>query len=302
MASGRRPKISPLIHQIASLGAISGCRATVSSDVREPAEPPMIVVLPRPSVSISPARVSACMLDSKSVSNLRSEAPVFGRSQSRTCLPPSASASASSRTPAVSLSNRPPGVRATGSPSPCSSYAMFRPFTFAVGIPLLPFSGLDWPSRRSLGQRPRGSLGVDPVRDPAPEVGERPRPVHGQGADEAPAGIRIDERRPRPFYREIPDDLVAGNALGMADHLELPAVLVGPDVRDRRVRPLVVRVGDVVCDESRLVDRVRPVLDALRRRLLQVMPPRDVAGGEHVLGADRAAELVADDTVVEQQP
>jgi hypothetical protein len=50
-----------------------------------------------------------------------SDSPQLGRSQMSTRFPPSASASASWRTPGESLLNRPPGVIAQGRPSPITS-------------------------------------------------------------------------------------------------------------------------------------------------------------------------------------
>ena len=75
----------------------------------------------RSSSRSSAASTSACMADSELPSKQTSEAPVLGRSHTSTRLPVSARAAASSRTPGVSLLNRPPGVTTQGSPSPSTS-------------------------------------------------------------------------------------------------------------------------------------------------------------------------------------
>ena len=54
----------PLIHHIASAVASSGWRATVSSEMREPPEPPATTTGPRSSTRSSPASASAWIVDS----------------------------------------------------------------------------------------------------------------------------------------------------------------------------------------------------------------------------------------------
>ena len=93
----------------------------VSSDTRDPPEPPAMTAGVMSRWVSRPASTSACMADSDGPVKHTSEAPVLGRSQMSTRLPAAASASASSRTPGESLLNRPPGVITQGRPSPITS-------------------------------------------------------------------------------------------------------------------------------------------------------------------------------------
>ena len=72
---------------MASPLAMSGLRATVSRETREPPDPPAITAGPRSSWRISAARVSACSADSVEPENQTLEAPQLGRSQMRTRRP-----------------------------------------------------------------------------------------------------------------------------------------------------------------------------------------------------------------------
>ena len=111
----------PLIHQAATPAAAPGWRVAVSSDTREPPEPPAMTAGAMSSWDSRPASTSACMADSDGPVKHTSDAPVLGRSQISTRLPPAASASASSRTPGESMPKRPPGVIDHGRPSPMTS-------------------------------------------------------------------------------------------------------------------------------------------------------------------------------------
>jgi hypothetical protein len=116
-----RPYTPPLIHQAATAAATPGWRVAVSSDTREPPDPPAITAGVMSSWESRPASVSACMVDSDEPVKHTSDSPVLGRSQMSTRLPAAARASASSRTPGESLGKRPPGVIAHGRPSPMIS-------------------------------------------------------------------------------------------------------------------------------------------------------------------------------------
>src|SRR4051812_34243318 len=98
---------------------------------RAPPEPPSTTTSGMFSASSISPRVCARMCDSERPKTCTSEAPQLGRSHSRTRFPPSASASASGRTPGKSLLNRPPGVRTTTSPSsgPRNSWTTMPPLT-----------------------------------------------------------------------------------------------------------------------------------------------------------------------------
>lgn len=93
----------------------------MSSDTRDPPDPPAMTAGARSSWRNSPASTSACMADSELPAKHTSEAPVLGLSQTSTRFPVPARVAASSWSPGVSLLNRPPGVRTQGSPSPTTS-------------------------------------------------------------------------------------------------------------------------------------------------------------------------------------
>ncbi|WP_218040351.1 hypothetical protein [Actinomadura sp. WMMB 499] len=103
-----RPKTPPLIHHSATPAATSRCSAAVSSDTRDPPEPPASTAGAMSSLVSSPASTRACITDSEAPVKQTSDSPVLGRSQTSTRFPRSASASASSRTPGASRPARRP--------------------------------------------------------------------------------------------------------------------------------------------------------------------------------------------------
>ncbi len=82
--------------------------------------------------------------------------------------------------------------------------------------------------------------------------------------------------------------------------LNLPVVLVAPDVLNRGVFARTIWVNDVVGNTGSLFNRVGPVLNPDVFAVLLVTPAGDIAHGIHVVGAYSPAILIEHNPVVNQ--
>ena len=100
----------------------------------------------------------------------------------------------------------------------------------------------------------------------------------------------------------VADQLESGCQTGRAGDLDLPVVLVAPDVFHGLIGTKIVVVEKVVSGASCLLDRICPVFDTHVLLVAAVVPTCDVPDCEHVLRTVRAGVLITEDAVVDLEP
>ena len=130
----------------------------------------------------------------------------------------------------------------------------------------------------------------------------RLRPVDGHGTAKQPALITVNSSSTRLLTVEVTDQSKELRSRRPARNLDLPVILITPHEFRRHKRSQLVGVQNVVGHTNSLLRRVRPVLHADVFSVPRMMPTSDVTHSENLAVVDRTTELVAYDTVGDEQP